>query len=141
MLTFSKAARLFGESEPGVVKNLLHRITVYLEVRQTAACWIVCLDVASQPVQVTAHPPGYKLQQTPGEAVALLLLARSGWSVENSPLHEVKVSVHPSFGLEINTLSLTQPRHVHPGPELASLVQEDLVAVREVIVTVAICLS
>ena len=40
-------------------------------------------------------------------------------------LHELKVSVHPSFGLEVNTLSLAQSRHVHPRPELASLVQVD----------------
>ena len=40
-------------------------------------------------------------------------------------LHELKVSVHPSFGLEINILSLAQPRHVNPGPELASLVEVD----------------
>ena len=48
-------------------------------------------------------------------------------------LHELKVSVHPSFGLEVNTLSLAQSRHVHPRPELASLVQVDLVAESKVL--------
>ena len=70
---------------------------------------------------MTANPARHKLQDTPGEAVALSLLTRSGWSVENFPLHEVKVPVHPSLYLEINALSLAQPRHVDPGPELSSL--------------------
>ena len=90
---------------------------------------------------MTANPPRYKLQHAPGEAVALRLLARSGWSIENSPLHEVKVSNCASFGLEINTLSLTQPRHVNPGPELASLVEVDLVAVGVVLVVITVFVS
>ena len=71
---------------------------------------------------MTSNPPRYKLQNTPGEAVALILLTRSSWSVENSPLYEVKVSVQPSFYLEINTLSLAQSRQVNSGPELTPLV-------------------
>ena len=90
---------------------------------------------------MTANPARYKLQDAPGEAVALSLLARSGWSVENSPLHELKVSVQPSVGLEINTLSLTQSRHIHPGPELASLVQVDLVAESKVLRVTAVLVS
>ena len=92
-------------------------------------------------VQVTANTPRYKLQDTLGEAVALILLTRSGWSVENSPLYELKVSVHSSFGLEINTVRLTQPRQVITRPKLASLMQEHLVAVSEVVVTITIWLS
>ena len=90
---------------------------------------------------MTANPPGYKLQETPGEAVALSLLARSGRSVENSPLYELELSIYPSFYLEINTLSLTQPRHVNPRPELASLVQVDLVAVGEVLTVATVFIS
>ena len=97
--------------------------------------------VGPNQVQLTANPPRYKLEQTPGEAVVLILLARSGWSVENSPLHQPKVSVNPSVGLEVNTLGLTQPRDINPGPELASLVQEDLVAVREVLIIITIFVS
>ena len=81
---------------------------------------------------MTANPLRHKLQETPGEAVALSLLTRSGWSVKNSPLYELKVSGCESFGLEINTVSLTKTRHVNPGPKLASLMQEDLVAETEV---------
>ena len=90
---------------------------------------------------MTANPARYKLQDAPGEAVALSLLARSGWSVENSPLHELKVSHCVSVGLEINPLSLTQPRHVKTRPELASLVQVDLVAVGVVLFYITIFLS
>ena len=93
------------------------------------------------PLQVTANPGREKLQETPGEAVALSLLTRPGWSVENSPLYQLKVSIQPSFGVEINTLSLAQPRHVHPGPELASLVQENLIAVRVVIFSITLWVS
>ena len=53
----------------------------------------------------------------------------------------MKVSNQASFGLDINTLSLTQPCHVIARPELTSLVQEDLVAVREVVVTITVGLS
>ena len=90
---------------------------------------------------MTASPPRYKLEDAPGEAEALSLLARSGWSVENSPLHEVKLSIYASFGLEINTSSLTQPHHVNPGPELASLVQVDLVAVGQVLPVITVFVS
>ena len=90
---------------------------------------------------MTASPPRYKLQHAPGETVALSLLTRPGWSVENSPLYQLKVSIQPSFGLEVNTLSLTQPRHVHPGPELASLMQVDLVAVGEVLDVITVFVS
>ena len=90
---------------------------------------------------MTANPPRYKLEDAPGEAVALSLLARSGWIVENSPLHELKVSVQPSFYFEINILSLAQTRHVNPGPELASLMEVDLVAVGEVPDVITVCVS
>ena len=56
-------------------------------------------------------------------------------------LYQFKMSVQPSFGLEINTLRLTQPRHINPRPELASLMQEDLVAVGVVLFTVTVLVS
>ena len=90
---------------------------------------------------MTANLLRYKLQHTPGEAVALILLAWAVRSVENFPLHEVKVSIQAGFYLEINTLSLTQPGHVNPRPELASLVQVDLVAKRAVLVVITVFLS
>ena len=102
---------------------------------------ISCQSVGPSQVQVTANTPRYKLQDTLGEAVALILLTRSGWSVENSPLYELKVSVHPSFGLEINTVRLTQPRQVITRPKLASLMQEHLVAESEVICVTAVFIS
>ena len=97
--------------------------------------------MSPNPVQVTAQPPCYKLQETPGETVALSLLTRSGWRVENSPLHQLEVAVQPSVGVEINTLSLTQPSHVNTRPELASLVQVDLVAESEVLGVAAVFIS
>ena len=90
---------------------------------------------------MTANPPRYKLQHALGEAVALILLAISGRRLEKSPLCEFKLSVHFGLGLEINTLSLTQPGDIHTRPELASLVQEDLVAVGEVLLTATIVVS
>ena len=90
---------------------------------------------------MTANTPRYKLQDTLGEAVALILLTRSGWSVENSPLYELKVSIQPGFGVEINTVSLTQPSHVNTRPELASIVQVDLVAESEVLRVAAVFIS
>ena len=56
-------------------------------------------------------------------------------------LYQFKISIQPSFGLEINTVSLTQPRHINPGPELSSLVQEDLVAERAVLVVITVFVS
>ena len=51
----------------------------------------------------------------------------------NISLYQFKIPIYPSFGLEGNTLSLTQPRHINPRPELASLMQVDLVAESEVL--------
>ena len=90
---------------------------------------------------MTASPPRYKLQHAPGETVALTLLTRSGWSVENFPLYEMKVSNQASFGLDINTLSLTKPCHVDSGPKLASLVQVDPIAESEVLWITAVFVS
>ena len=56
-------------------------------------------------------------------------------------LYQFEISVQPSFGLEINTVSLTQSRHINPGPELASLMQIDLIAVGVVLFTVAVLVS
>ena len=135
------AAGLSGQSDPGEILDLLQEVAVLLNLLQTATRRILGQSVCPHPVEVTANPPRYKLEDTPGEAVALSLLARSGWSVENSPLYELKVSNCPSFGLEINTLSLTQPREVITGPELASLMQEHLVAEGEVIYATAVFIS
>ena len=137
-MTLPVAAGLFGEPNPGVILDLLQQVAVSLYLLQTPTRRILGEVLGPNPVQMTANPPRYKLQDTPGEAVALSLLARPGWSVENSPLYEVKVPIQPSLYLEINTLSLTQPRHVSPGPELASLMQVDLVAVRVVIVVITV---
>ena len=117
----------------GVILHLLQEVAVLLNLLQTPTRRILGQSVSPSQVQVTASPGRYKLQETPGEAVGLILLARSGGSVENSPLHQLKLSLQTSFGLEVNTLSLTQPRHVYSGPELTSLVQEDLVAKGEVL--------
>ena len=140
-MTLPITAGLSGESHPGEILDLLQEVAVLLNLLQTPALRILGRLEGANPVQVTANPARHKLQQTPGEAVALSLLTRSGWSVENFPLHEVKVPVHPSLYLEINALSLTQPGHVDPGPELTSLVQEDLVAVGQVLVVTALHVS
>ena len=132
-MTLPVAAGLCGESHPGVILHLLQQVAVRLNLLQTPTRRILGEAVSPSPVQMTTNSLRYKLQDTPGEAVALSLLARPGWSVENSPLHQLKLSLQTSFGLEVNTLSLAQPRHVHPGPELASLVQVDLVAESEVL--------
>ena len=133
VLTFSQAARLPGEPEPGVVNDLLQEVTVDLQLRQTPTCWVVGLGLASNPVQVTASTPGYELQQTPGEAVALppLLLLPAGrvFALEGSPPDELELAGDESFSLDVETRSLAQSQHVNPRPELASLMQVNPVTI------------
>ena len=132
-MTLPIAAGLLGESHPGVVVDLLQEVAVLLNLLQTPARSKLGESLSSNPVQVTANLPCYKLQHTLGEAVGLSLLTRSDGRVENSPLYQLKVSIQPGFCLQINALSLTQSGHVQPGPELASLVQVDRIAIGEVL--------
>ena len=143
-MTFSQAARLSGGPEPGVVSDFLQEVTVDLQLRQTPTCWVVGLGVASNPVQVTASTPGYELQETPGEAVALppllLLLLPAGrvFAVEGSPPDELELAGDESFSLDAETRSLAQSQHVNPRPELASLMQVNPVVVGEVPIVAAL---
>ena len=141
VVTLDKAAALLCEFDEGEFHDLLQEVAVVLNLLQTPTRRILGEAVRPNPAQVTADPGRYKLQHTLGEAVALSLLTRSGWRVENSPLHQLEVAVQPSVGVEINTVSLTQPSHVNTRPELASLVQVDLVAESEVLGVAAVLVS
>ena len=77
---------------------------------------------------MTANSPGEELHHALGEAEGLLFNARPGLVVEDPPLHQLEFPHHEPLGLDVDHLGLAESLQGETGPELASLVEVDLVA-------------